>query len=129
MKNAIMAEMEKKHLKESIPEFAIGDTVRVSVRVREGTPEAPRERIQVFEGVVIGKDRGGLAECATVRRITHGIGVERTFPLHSPSVANIEVTRRGDVRRAKLYYLRTRKGKAARVKEKERVRIAPAAKA
>ena len=129
MKNAIMTEMEKKHLKETIPEFAIGDTVRVHVRVREGTPEAPRERIQVFEGVVIGKDRGGLAECATVRRITHGIGVERTFPLHSPSVVNIEVTRRGDVRRAKLYYLRARKGKAARVKEKERVRIAPAAKA
>jgi large subunit ribosomal protein L19 len=127
MKNALIAEVEKKHLKESVPVFAPGDTVRVHVRVREGTPEQPRERIQVFEGVVIGKDKGGLAECVTVRRITHGIGVERTFPVHSPSVADIEVTRRGDVRRAKLYYLRDRKGKAARVKEKERVRVAPPA--
>lgn len=129
MKNAIMAEFEKAHAKEAVPQFQPGDTVKVSVRVREGTPEQPRERIQIFEGVVIGKEKGGLAECVTVRRVTHGIGVERIFPLHSPTVAGIEVTRRGDVRRAKLYYLRERKGKAARVKEKERVRVAPAAKA
>jgi large subunit ribosomal protein L19 len=129
MKNAMIAEVEKRHMKETVPTYSPGDTVRVSVRVREGTPEAPRERIQVFEGVVIGMDKGGLAECLTVRRLTHGIGVERTFPVHSPTVADIEVVRRGDVRRAKLYYLRDRKGKAARVKEKERVRIAPSAKA
>ena len=101
-------------VKETKPSFEIGDTVRVSVNIREGE----RERIQMFEGVVI-KERGtGLSKTFTVRRISYGVGVERTFPLHSPKIDKIEVTRRGKVRRARLFYLRERTGKAARVKEK-----------
>jgi large subunit ribosomal protein L19 len=97
-----------------VPDFAPGDTVKVHVRVVEGT----RERIQVFEGVVIRRQGSGLRETFTARKLSFGVGVERTFPLHSPIIAEIEVAKRGDVRRAKLYYLRDRVGKRAKVKEK-----------
>jgi large subunit ribosomal protein L19 len=103
-------------LKEDIPAFAIGDTVKVHVLIVEGD----KERVQVFTGTVIARDGGGVSETFTVRRVAYGQGVERVFPLHSPRLAKIEVERRGDVRRAKLYYLRDRVGKAARVKEKMR---------
>lgn len=95
-------------------EFDIGDTVKVHVRVKEGA----RERLQVFEGTVIARKHGGLNESFTVRRLSYGVGVERVFPIHSPGVAKVEVVRRAKVRRAKLYYLRDRVGKAAKVKEK-----------
>ena len=114
--NTIIKELTANHIKEDIPEFAVGDTVRVGVKVREGE----RERIQVFEGVVIKRRGSGIQESYTVRRISHGIGVERVFPLHSPLVDKIEVSRRGRVRRSKLYYLRDRVGRAARVKERAR---------
>ena len=114
--NMVIKELTANHIKEDIPEFAVGDTVRVSVKVREGE----RERIQVFEGVVIKRRGSGIQESYTVRRISHGIGVERVFPLHSPLVDKIEVSRRGRVRRSKLYYLRDRVGRAARVKERAR---------
>lgn len=114
--NTVIKELTANHIKEDIPEFAVGDTVRVSVKVREGE----RERIQVFEGVVIKRRGSGIQESYTVRRISHGIGVERVFPLHSPLVDKIEVSRRGRVRRSKLYYLRDRVGRAARVKERAR---------
>ncbi|MDR7416907.1 MAG: 50S ribosomal protein L19 [Armatimonadota bacterium] len=106
--------VEQPHLKPEIPEFWPGDTVRVHTRVREGG----RERVQVFEGVVIARRGGGLRETFTVRRVSHGVGVERIFPLHSPNIVRIEVVRRGQVRRAKLYYLREKVGKATRIKEK-----------
>lgn len=106
--------VERAHLREELPEFRPGDTVKVHVRVVEGG----RERIQMFEGVVIARDGGGLSETFTVRKISFGIGVERIFPVHAPIVQEIEVTRRGQVRRAKLYYLRGRIGKAARIKER-----------
>jgi len=106
--------IEQEQLREDIPEFRPGDTVRVHLRVVEGE----RERIQVFEGVVIKRRGGGLRETFTVRKISQGIGVERTLPLHSPRIAKIEVVRLGKVRRAKLYYLRSRRGKAARIKER-----------
>ncbi len=101
-------------LKETVPTFAIGDTVRVHNKIKEGT----RERIQMFEGTVIARHGGGISETFTVRRVTYGVGVEKTFPLHSPNVHAIDVIRRGKVRRAKLYYLRDRVGKASKVKEK-----------
>lgn len=101
-------------LKETVPAFAIGDTVRVHNKIKEGT----RERIQMFEGTVIARHGGGISETFTVRRVTYGVGVEKTFPLHSPNVDAIDVIRRGKVRRAKLYYLRDRVGKASKVKEK-----------
>lgn len=110
----IIEQLEREQMKENVPSFGPGDTVRVHVRVIEGG----KERIQVFEGVVIGAKEGGLKSAFTVRKISNGVGVERVFPLHSPRLAKIEVTRRGDVRRAKLYYLRGRVGKAARIKEK-----------
>ena len=100
-------------IKEEAPKFDIGDTVRVSVKVIEGT----RERIQVFEGIVIAKKHGSVRETFTVRRLSFGIGVERTFPLHSPKIAKVDVVRKGKTKRAKLYYLRERTGKAARLKE------------
>ncbi|HHT64242.1 MAG: 50S ribosomal protein L19 [Bacillota bacterium] len=105
--------VEQEQMKTDIPPFKPGDTVRVHVKVVEGT----RERIQVFEGLVIKRKGGGLRETFTVRRVTYGVGVERTFPLHSPRIDKIEVIRRGKVRRAKLYYLRERTGKAARIKD------------
>ncbi len=100
-------------LKNEVPQFDVGDTVRVHVRIKEGD----RERIQAFEGTVIAKKHGGIAETFTVRRVSYGVGVERVFPLHSPLVAQVEVIRKGRVRRSKLYYLRSRVGKAAKVKE------------
>ena len=106
--------LEQEQLCTDIPTFRAGDTVRVHVKVVEGT----RERIQVFEGLVIKRQNGGVRETFTVRRIASGVGVERTFPLHSPRLAKIEVMRRGVVRRAKLYYLRNLTGKAARIREK-----------
>ncbi|MCK9221116.1 MAG: 50S ribosomal protein L19 [Limnochordia bacterium] len=101
-------------MRNDIPEFRPGDAVRVHLRVVEGE----RERIQIFEGVVIKKSGGGIRETFTVRKITQGIGVERTLPLHSPKIAKIEVVRKGKVRRSKLYYLRSRRGKAARIRER-----------
>ena len=110
----IIEALEKEQLRSDIPEFRPGDTVRVHAKIVEGT----RERIQVFEGVVIGRQGTGVRETFTVRRISYGIGVERTFPVHSPRIEKIEVVRRGIVRRAKLYYLRKLTGKAARIREK-----------
>lgn len=109
----IIEQIEKENLKGSVPEFNVGDTVKVSFKVIEGA----KERIQAFEGIVIAKRNSGIRETFTVRRISYGIGVERTFPLHSPKVADIKVVRRGKVRRAKLYYLRNLTGKAAKVEE------------
>jgi large subunit ribosomal protein L19 len=106
--------VEKTQLKEDLPDFAPGDTVKVHVRVVEGS----RERVQVFEGVVIARKGSGAGATFTVRKVSFGVGVERTFPLHSPIIAKIERVTRGDVRRAKLFYLRDRVGKAAKVKEK-----------
>lgn len=108
--------LEQEQIKTDIPEFKPGDTVRVHVKVIEGN----RERIQVFEGVVIRRRGGGLGETFTVRRVSYGVGVERTFPLNTPKIDRIEVVRRGQVRRARLYYLRKLRGKAARIKEKVR---------
>jgi large subunit ribosomal protein L19 len=110
----IIAELEAEQMSREVPDFGPGDTVVVQVRVKEGA----RERLQAFEGVVIAKRNRGLNSAFTVRKISHGEGVERVFQTYSPTVANIKVTRRGDVRRAKLYYLRGRTGKAARIKEK-----------
>ena len=109
----IIQALEQEQLRTDIPEFISGDTVRVHVKVVEGS----RERIQVFEGVVIARQSGGVRETFTVRRISYGVGVERTFPVHSPRLEKIEVVRKGIVRRAKLYYLRNLTGKAARIKE------------
>lgn len=103
----------KEQLKEELPSFNIGDTVRVHNRIKEGS----RERIQMFEGTVIGRRGSGISETFTVRRIAYGVGVEKTFPIHSPNVVKVDVTRRGKIRRAKLYYLRGRVGKASKVKE------------
>ncbi len=114
----LIREATQEYLKSDIPEFRPGDTVRVHVRLREGE----KERIQVFEGVVIARDHGGISETFTVRKVSSGIGVERTFPLHAPSIAKIERARCGRVRRAKLYYLRELRGKAARIKERARAR-------
>lgn len=109
--------VEQARLRDDVPDFWPGDTVKVNVRVVEGS----RSRIQAFEGVVLGRKGGGLRETFTVRKISFGVGVERTFPIHSPVIESIEVTRRGKVRRAKLYYLRDRVGKKARIKEKREV--------
>ena len=110
----LIKELNKETLQNEVPSVQIGDTVRVHVKVKEGS----RERIQVFEGTVIAKKHGGIEETITVRRISYGIGVEKVFPVHSPSIDTIEVVRNGDVRRAKLYYLRGRVGKGAKVKAK-----------
>ncbi|MCK8825640.1 50S ribosomal protein L19 [Fuchsiella alkaliacetigena] len=106
--------VEQENMKDEIPEFRAGDTVKVHAKVVEGG----KERIQIFEGVVIQRKGGGVGETFTVRKISHGVGVERIFPIHSPKVAKIEVVKQGDVNRAKLFYLRDRQGRAARVKEK-----------
>ena len=113
-RNSTIEELESEQMKHDLPAFSPGDTVVVQVRVREGT----RERLQAFEGVVIGKRNRGLNSAFTVRKISHGVGVERTFQTHSPLIADIDVKRRGDVRKAKLYYLRERRGRAARIREK-----------
>lgn len=110
----LIKEVEKQNLKEGLPHFNPGDSVKVYVKVVEGG----RERTQAFEGVVIRRQGSGARETFTVRRVTYGIGVERIFPVHSPSITKIEVIKRGKVRRAKLYYLRKRTGKAARIKER-----------
>jgi large subunit ribosomal protein L19 len=110
----ILKEIEKEQLKKDLPDFRVGDTVKVHVKVKEGT----RERIQMFEGIVLKRQNGGIRETFTVRRIAYGVGVERTFPVHSPRIDKIEVLRKGKVRRAKLYYLRKKVGKSAtKVKE------------
>ncbi|WP_193164574.1 50S ribosomal protein L19 [Microbulbifer hainanensis] len=114
MTNKIIQQLEQEQLKSEVPAFAPGDTVVVQVKVKEGN----RERLQAFEGVVIGKRNRGLNSSFTVRKISHGVGVERTFQTHSPLVDSVAVKRRGDVRQAKLYYLRSLTGKAARIKEK-----------
>ena len=113
----IIRSIEKAQLRADLPQFNIGDTVRVFVKVVEGS----RERLQAFEGTVIARRNGSVRETFTVRRVSYGIGVERTFPLHSPRVDHIEVIRRGQVRRAKLYYLRSLQGKAAKIQEAKRV--------
>lgn len=109
----LIKELTKSQIKE-MPEVLVGDTVKVHVKVKEGA----RERIQVYEGIVIAKKHGGIEETITVRRISYGVGVEKVFPVHSPSIDTIQVVRNGKVRRAKLYYLRGRVGKAAKIKEK-----------
>jgi large subunit ribosomal protein L19 len=114
----IIEQIEFEQLRTDVPDYGPGDTVKVHTRVIEGG----KERIQVFEGVIIGKKGGGLRSSFTVRKLSHGVGVERTFMLHSPRIAKIEVTRRGAVRRAKLYYLRSRVGKATKVKERQEAR-------
>ena len=113
-RNKIIESLETAQLKTDIPEFGPGDTVVVQVKVREGN----RERVQAYEGVVIGKRNRGLNSAFTVRKISHGVGVERSFQTHSPQIQSVEVKRRGDVRQAKLYYLRELSGRAARIKEK-----------
>jgi large subunit ribosomal protein L19 len=114
MANKIIAQLEAEQLKQNLPEFSPGDTVVVQVKVKEGD----RERIQAFEGVVIAKRNRGFNSAFTVRKISHGVGVERTFQTHSPVIDSVTLVRRGDVRQAKLYYLRELSGKAARIKEK-----------
>ncbi len=109
-----IAELEQAQLRDDVPDFRPGDTLRVHVRVKEGN----RSRIQVFQGVVIRRQGGGIRETFTVRKISYGVGVERTFPVHSPSIERIETVTRGKVRRAKLYYLRELRGKAARIRER-----------
>jgi large subunit ribosomal protein L19 len=106
--------IDNESLRDDVPDFAPGDEVKVHVRVVEGN----KERVQIFQGNVIGRQGGGLQETYTVRKLSYGVGVERTFPLHTPTVTRIEVVKRGDVRRAKLYYLRGRTGKAAKIREK-----------
>ncbi|MCD8144033.1 MAG: 50S ribosomal protein L19 [Oscillospiraceae bacterium] len=105
--------LDEQNMKSEVPSFNVGDTVRVAIKVKEGS----KERIQNFEGTVIAKKHGGVEETFTVRRISYGVGVEKVFPLHSPNVVKVDVIRRGKVRRAKLYYLRDRVGKAAKVKD------------
>ncbi|MBO4572916.1 MAG: 50S ribosomal protein L19 [Clostridia bacterium] len=110
---SIIDQINKENLKAQVPSYNVGDTVKVFVKVIEGT----KERLQAFEGIVIAKRHGGISETFTVRRLSFGIGVERTFPVHSPKIDRIEIVKRGRVRRAKLYYLRGRTGKAAKIKE------------
>lgn len=114
--NELIKAIEAEQLKSDVPEFGAGDTVKVHVKIVEGK----RERIQVFEGLVIKRQNGGARESFTVRKISFGVGVERTFPVHSPKIEKIEVTRHGKVRRAKINYIRTRTGKAAKIKEARR---------
>ena len=115
--NEIIRTIEAKQIRSDLPKFNVGDTVRVWVKVVEGN----RERLQAFEGTVIAKRNGGVRETFTVRRVSYGIGVERTFPINSPRVDHVDMIRRGKVRRAKLYYLRDRQGKATKIKEVKRV--------
>ena len=105
--------LSSQYMKEELPEMRVGDTVRVHVKIKEGS----RERIQVFEGTIIARKHGGIGETITVRRISYGVGCEKVFPVHSPNVAMVETVRKGKVRRAKLYYLRERFGKSAKIKE------------
>jgi large subunit ribosomal protein L19 len=111
----IIADITKEYLRDDVPAFDVGDTLKVHIKIKEGQ----RERIQIFEGFVLKRQNGGVSETFTVRRISSGIGVEKTFPLHSPKIDRIEVVKRGDVRRAKLNYMRQRTGKAAKIRSKE----------
>jgi|LSQX01.2.fsa_nt_gb large subunit ribosomal protein L19 len=117
MKSPIIAQIEAKHLRDDIPEFRPGDSVRVHVKIVETSRKEVRTRIQPFEGVVIARSGGGLNEMVTVRRMTYGVGVERAFPVHAPVIDRIEVVRRGHVRRANLNYLRGRSGRASRIRQ------------
>ena len=110
----LIQNLTEKYMKPELPVMNVGDTVRVTLRVKEGN----RERNQAFEGIIIAKKHGGIQETITVRRISYGVGCEKVFPVHSPSIVSVETVRRGKVRRAKLYYLRERVGKAAKVKER-----------
>ena len=110
----LMKALTSQYMKEELPQMNVGDTVRVHVKIKEGA----RERVQVFEGTIIARKHGGIEESITVRRLSYGVGCEKVFPVHSPSIVKVETGRRGKVRRAKLYYLRNRLGKAAKVKEK-----------
>jgi len=110
----LIEKLDQQNMKAELPMMNVGDTVRVHVKIKEGS----RERIQVFEGTIIAKKHGGVEQTITVRRLSYGIGVEKVFPVHSPNIVDVETVRRGKVRRAKLYYLRDRVGKAAKVKEK-----------
>ena len=116
MTNKIIDAINAENVKKDVPAFNVGDTVKVMIKVVEGN----KERLQAFEGIVIARKNGGISETFTVRKLSYGVGVEKTFPIHSPRVADIQVVRHGKVRRAKLYYLRERTGKAARVKEVKR---------
>ena len=110
----LIEKLDQQNMKETLPQMNVGDTVRVAVRIKEGS----RERIQNFEGTIIAKKHGGVEQTITVRRLSYGVGVEKVFPVHSPNVVDVTTVRRGKVRRAKLYYLRDRVGKAAKVKER-----------
>ena len=110
----LMKALTSQYMKEELPQMNVGDTVRVHVKIKEGT----RERVQVFEGTIIARKHGGIEESITVRRLSYGVGCEKVFPVHSPNIVKVETIRRGKVRRAKLYYLRNRLGKAAKVKER-----------
>ena len=109
-----MKALTSQYMKEELPQMNVGDTVRVHVKIKEGT----RERVQVFEGTIIARKHGGIEESITVRRLSYGVGCEKVFPVHPPNIVKVETVRRGKVRRAKLYYLRNRLGKAAKVKER-----------
>ena len=122
MSNIILNAIEKPQLKQGIPAFRVGDTIKVHAKVVEGD----KERIQIFEGVVIGRQGTGSRELVRVRKLSYGVGVERLFPVHSPMIDKIEIAKEGKIRRAKLYYLRELRGKAARIKEKERALAAVA---
>ncbi len=110
----LIEKLDQQNMKETLPTMNVGATVRVHVKIKEGS----RERIQVFEGTIIAKKHGGVEQTITVRRLSYGVGVEKVFPVHSPNIVDVQTVRRGKVRRAKLYYLRDRVGKAAKVKEK-----------
>jgi len=122
MSNIILNAIEKPQLKQGIPAFRVGDTIKVHAKVVEGD----KERIQIFEGIVIGRQGAGSREVVRVRKLSYGVGVERLFPVHSPMIDKIEIAKEGKIRRAKLYYLRELRGKAARIKEKERALAAVA---
>jgi large subunit ribosomal protein L19 len=117
MKSPLIAQVEARHMRDNVPEFRPGDSIRVHVKITETSRKEVRTRIQPFEGVVISRSGAGLNEMVTVRRMTYGVGVERTFPVHAPIIDHIEVVRRGHVRRARLYYLRGRSGRASRIRQ------------
>lgn len=128
--NPVIAKLHEAQLRKDLPDFRPGDTVRVNVRLREGDGEKEKERLQAFEGVVISKKGRGSSATFTVRRVSFGVGIERIFPLHSPTISSIDVVNKGKVRRARLYYLRDLRGKAARIKRAAREEVAePAAAA
>ncbi len=127
--NPVIRKLQEAQLRKDLPEFRAGDTVRVNVRLQEGEGEKVKERLQAFEGVVISKKGRASSATFTVRRVSFGIGIERIFPLHSPTISSIEVVGKGKVRRARLYYLRDLKGKAARIKRADREEVAAAATA